>query len=337
MMCSWKVCSPKKRSIGLRFILSAHSLVFLFVEWWVDLNMIRYSHILYFSLSLIQAQPQLQTFNINNDTRQYYLYAPDSLEPDAPLLFVLHGYTSSASTIMNYSSMNTIAEENGFVACYPQGLIDGQGNRFWNVGYDFHPNETVDDVGFLSALASYLQQEYDLSSHNTFCTGMSNGGEMSYMLACQASDIFKGIASVTGIMFESFYKNCDPSPIPILEIHGTLDDTNWWKGDPNNKGGWGPYIGIDEGIDFWKNINHCTQTTIDTLPDRFPSDGSFVITEKHSNGINNNDVWLYKVVNGGHGWPGSGGNMDIDAGQEVWRFFSQYLIHDQPHSSSGDD
>jgi polyhydroxybutyrate depolymerase len=288
--------------------------------------MLKLFHTLLFSFSFIYAQPQSHTFTINNETRQYYLYTPDSLGPGVPLIFVLHGYSGSAVSIMNYSNLNQIADENGFVVCYPQGVIDDMGNAFWNVGYDFHPNETVDDVEFLSELAHYLQEEYGLSSYNTFSTGMSNGGEMSYMLACQESDVFRGIASVAGIMFESFYNTCDPSPIPVLEIHGTLDDTNWWDGDPNNQGGWGAYIGIEEGIDYWININNCTQTIINILPDIFPSDGSFVVIEKHINGINNNEVWLYKVVNGGHEWPGAWGNMDINAGEEVWSFFSQYLV-----------
>lgn len=81
--------------------------------------MVRYSHILFFSLSLISAQPQLQTFTINNETRQYYLYIPDLLVSGVPLIFVLHGYSGSAVSIMNNSNMNLIAEENGFVVCYP--------------------------------------------------------------------------------------------------------------------------------------------------------------------------------------------------------------------------
>ena len=51
-----------------------------------------------------------------------------------------------------------------------------------------------------------------------------------------------------------------------------------------------------------------------------------MVTEKHINGINNNEVWLYKVINGGHDWPGAWGNMDINAGEEVWNFFSQHLV-----------
>ena len=288
--------------------------------------MLRILFSLFFSISFISAQSQLFTFSTNNGTREYYLYTPDSLAPGVPLLFVLHGYTESALSIMNYSDINQIAEQNGFAVCYPQGLIDDMDNAFWNVGYDFHPNETVDDVEFLSLLAKYLQKEYSLSSYNTFSTGMSNGGEMSYMLACQASDVFRGVASVTGIMFESFYSTCNPLPIPILEIHGTLDEVNWWDGDPNNEGGWGPYIGTQEGINYWANINSCSQTIIDTVPNISLFDGSSITIEKHINAINNNQVWLYKVAGGGHDWPGAWGNMDIDASEEIWNFFSQYLI-----------
>jgi polyhydroxybutyrate depolymerase len=292
----------------------------------VDLNVLKLFCLLLFPFLFIEAQPQLHTFTINDQVRQYYLYVPDSLNAGVPLVFVLHGYTGSAVSIMNYTDMNYIADEKGFVVCYPQGLIDEWGNSFWNVGYAFHQNETVDDVAFLTALAQYLQMQYTLSSYNTFSAGMSNGGEMSYMLACQSNNVFKGIASVAGIMFESFYNTCDPCPTNIFEIHGTQDDINWWNGDSNNEGGWGPYIGVEEGIDFWVGINNCTQTIIDTLPNIDLSDDSIVITEKHIEGVNSKEVWLYKIMNGGHDWPGVWGNMDINAGVEILDFFSQFLV-----------
>ena len=31
-----------------------------------------------------------------------------------------------------------------------------------------------------------------------------------------------------------------------------------------------------------------------------------------------------KVINGGHQWPGTFGNMDIDASNETWRFVSKF-------------
>ena len=39
----------------------------------------------------------------------------------------------------------------------------------------------------------------------------------------------------------------------------------------------------------------------------------------------NFEVWLYEVVNGGHDWPGSNGNMDIESSYEIWKFFKQYI------------
>ena len=53
----------------------------------------------------------------------------------------------------------------------------------WNVGYPFQAGLKTDDVDFLCKLARYLQKEYNLSRHNTFLTGMPNGGEMCYLMA----------------------------------------------------------------------------------------------------------------------------------------------------------
>ena len=63
----------------------------------------------------------------------------------------------------------------------------------------------------------------------------------------------------------------------------------------------------------------------ETLPDIDPSDGSYVVSEKHLNGINNNEVWYYEIIGGGHDWPGAWGNMDINAGDEAWLFFQKYI------------
>ena len=104
-----------------------------------------YSIPLLFSLLFVQAQPELHQFSHDGLSREYYLYIPDSLVADAPLLFVFHGYSGSASGIMNYSGLNQIADDNGFAVCYPQGLIDEWDYAFWNVGYDWHVDETVEN------------------------------------------------------------------------------------------------------------------------------------------------------------------------------------------------
>ena len=288
-----------------------------------------YSIPLLFSLLFVQAQPELHQFSHDGLSREYYLYIPDSLVADAPLLFVFHGYSGSASGIMNYSGLNQIADDNGFAVCYPQGLIDEWDYAFWNVGYDWHVDETVDDVGFSTSLAQYLQTEYNLSAQNTFSTGMSNGGDMSYLLACQASDVFRAVAPVAGCMMTWLYNSCAPlNPIPVFEIHGTDDDVTWWEGaDEIFNDGWGPWESVDTTFNFWTQLNGCTEFLIDTLPDIDMSDGSYVVSHKNTNGLNNNEVWLYEVVNGGHDWPGAYGNMDINSSEEIWNFFENFIIN----------
>ena len=278
-------------------------------------------------LLLVRAQPEPQTFFIGGQERQYYLYLPDGISDDAPLVFVLHGYSGDALGIMNYSGMNQVADDNGFAVCYPQGLSDDWDYNFWNVGYDWHEYETVDDVEFLTELAEYLRGEYDLSRDHVFSTGMSNGGDMSYLLACEASEIFRAIAPVAGCMMTWIYDSCDPiDPTPVFEIHGTDDDVTWWEGaDEIFNDGWGPWESVDTTFNFWIQLNGCTDFTIDTLPDINTSDGSYVISHKNTNGVNNNEVWLYEVVNGGHDWPGAYGNMDINSSEEIWNFFTNFI------------
>ena len=277
-------------------------------------------------LFTLKIQAQYTDFEHDGLTRQYIYYEPENLNQQMPLVFVMHGYTGDANSIRNYSQMNDFADQYGFAVCYPRGTVDGGGNRFWNVGYAFHPNETVDDVGYLTQLAQYLQQSNGLNPDYTFATGMSNGGEMCYMLACQAYDTFKAVAPVAGMILQDILDDCDAAPgIPVFEIHGSQDGVTPLAGDPDNNDGWGSYPSIADTIDYFVEKNGCTTLIEGSVPNTDTSDGSFIVSEKYINGVNENEVWYYKVVGGGHDWPGSGGNMDIEAGEQAWLFFQNYI------------
>ena len=277
-------------------------------------------------LFVLEAQAQYTIFDHDGIDRQYIYYEPTELNEQLPLVFVMHGFTGDANDIKNYSKMNDFADQYGFAVCYPRGTVDSGGNRFWNVGYAFHQNETVNDVGFLTELAVYLQDTQALNPDYTFATGMSNGGEMCYMLACQAYDTFKAVAPVAGMILQVILDECDESPaIPIFEIHGSQDNVTPLSGDPDNNDGWGAYPSIQSTINYFAEKNECTTVVNGLVPNIDTSDNSFIESEKHLNGINENEVWYYKVVGGGHDWPGAWGNMDIEAGEEAWLFFQNYI------------
>lgn len=264
------------------------------------------------------------TFNIDGRSRKYLLHLPDNLKNDAPLVFVIHGYGDSSKGMHEFTKMDSIADKYGFAVCYPEATVGTDGLRSWNVGYS---NYKVNDIGFISSLASFLQKKHKLSIKNTFCTGMSNGGDMTIQMACLKPGLFKAVAPDVGCMMYWLYDSCKVKSIaPIFMINGTKDRTTFWEGEKNYPAiGPNGYMGTRQMADLFIGLNKCMQVKIDTLPDINKKDSSFVVREKHYNCTNNTQIWLYSIVGGGHDWPGARGNMDFLASEEIWLFFSQYV------------
>ena len=264
---------------------------------------------------------QYGNIDVEKYQREYIFFNPYN-EENTPLVFVCHGYTGSAEGIMNYSGFNQLALQYGFSVCYPQGIEDSYGNTFFNVGYEFQNNETVDDVAFLETLINKFSSEGDIDHEKVFCTGMSNGGDFCYLLACEASESFLGVAPVSGMIMEDILESCNPSQtLGILEIHGTNDEITYYDGDYYNSDGWGSYPSIPETIEFFADMYNINLESSGTLPNISINDGSTISFEKYGDDDSCAKVWLYTVNGGGHDWPGAFGNMDINASEEAWLFF----------------
>ncbi|TLX75002.1 hypothetical protein E9993_11460 [Labilibacter sediminis] len=271
-------------------------------------------------------KPVYDTYTHHGLQREYIYYSPKSLKKKSPLVVVLHGFTSSAEKIMNYSKMNDIASSNGFAVLYPQGTSDNTSNTFWNVGYDFHKHVTIDDVDFIVQLTQFISQKFHHNPNNIFLTGMSNGAEMCYKIACEKPHSFKAIAPVAGMMLNTFLTNAQNISIPVFSVFGTADDITRFDGDSTNSDGWGAYPGIPSTIEYWALTNNCKELKIDTLKNVSLNDSSYIIRQHRYSNSNSNDVLFYKVVNGGHDWPGAWGNMDVNISEEIWHFFMQKTI-----------
>ena len=259
--------------------------------------------------------------------REYILYVPDSYtgtEP-VPLLFNFHGFGSSASAQMAYGDFRPIADSEGFLVVHPQGTLF-EGISHWNVG-GWTTGSTVDDVGFTGALIDHLSAAYNIDVARVYSTGMSNGGFMSFLLACQLSERIAAIASVTGSMTPETYDESDPRhPTPILQIHGTADSVVPYGGTAWSES-------IDTVLQYWVDYDNCRTTPVITeLPDIDPTDGSTVEHLVYYDGDNGVAVEHFKVIGGDHTWPGnpyggSGTNYDIDASTEIWSFLSRYDLN----------
>ena len=276
------------------------------------------------TLSALKAQQTINGTLLHDGLdREYILYIPDSYDPTtpAPLVLSFHGFTSNAQLNFSFTRFSAIADAEGFILIHPQGELFN-GITHWNVG-GFTIGSTVDDVGFVAALLDDVSNSYSIDQERIYSTGMSNGGYMSFLLACQLSDKIAAIASVTGSMTPQTFNNCDPQhPTPVLQIHGTADDVVPYNGGPV----W--TLPIDEVLEYWVNYNNSTSApTISNVADTNTSDGSTVEYILYGEGENCVTTEHFKIFNGGHDWPGAWGNMDINASEEVWKFFSQYTIN----------
>ena len=259
--------------------------------------------------------------------RNYILYIPELYDgsSDVPLVLNFHGFGSNANQQMFYGDFRDIADTEGFLLVHPEGTTF-IGNQFWNVGFP-GISSTIDDVGFTEALIDELATLYTIDLDRVYATGMSNGGFMSFLLACQLSEKIAAVASVTGSVTQDTFDDCNAQhPIPVLQIHGTDDGVVLYNG--NNLS-----IPIADVISYWVDYNNCETTpTTTTLPDVDVSDGSTVEHSVYEDGDNGITTEHMKVIGGGHTWPGSvintaGTNQDIDASMEIWLFFSRYDIN----------
>lgn len=276
--------------------------------------------------NLTRAQQTLFESMLDNGvTREYIVYVPETYNAtvSTPLLFNFHGFGMSANDQMTWGGdMRAVGDTAGFILVYPQGT-PFWGSPHWNVG-SWTLGSTADDIGFTEAMIDTLAANYNIDLDRVYSCGYSNGGYFSFELACQLSERIAAIGSVGGTMSTETYTSCNPShPTPVITIHGTVDAVvNYNGGGPINS------ESLADVNTYWANYNNTVASPIvSTLPDINSTDGSTVELSLYDNGDNCTSVEHYKVIGGGHDWPGSWGNMDINASEVIWNYVSRYNIN----------
>lgn len=256
-----------------------------------------------------------QTLQVNGETREYVLYIPNSYDGTlaVPLLFNFHGYGGNASSFMNETNMQTLADSENFILVYPQGSLLN-GNPHWNAGLDTPENKSdADDFGFVEAIIDELSANYTIDTERVYACGYSNGAFFSYALACYLSDKIAAIGSVSGTMLEETLTNCSPShPTAMINIHGTSDGVVPYNGGEG-------LAAIESVINYWVDFNNTSSTAeINTIGN--------IEYFTYTNADNGSAIEHYKINNGDHIW------FDIDyeganTGELIWNFVSKYDIN----------
>ena len=276
--------------------------------------------------------------------RTYSIYIPSSYEPTKPIptlfLFLGGGGTGQLIETLTLSRFNRIADREGFIVLYPDGI-----EKHWNDGRGVQAfrahRENIDDVGFISALIDHLIRTFNVDAVRIYAAGISNGGQFSQRLACELSDRVAAIGVVATQMPEHLTSSCAPKrPVSLLMICGTEDPIVPWEGgEIGFRSGqkFGRVLSVSESIRFWTTKNRCPSSPMITYePDRDPKDGTRIHRAIYGPCSQETEVVLYTVEGGGHTWPGgyqylpSGiigrTSRDIDANEVIWDFFKRHIL-----------
>ena len=260
--------------------------------------------------------------------RKYLLYVPESYNPSTPtpLVISFHGFAEWPAHQMELSGWNALADQNGFIVVYPSG--SGFPKR-WKISDEIAtPSDPLIDVQFISDLIDQLGREYNIDHSRIYANGLSNGGGMSFLLACELSEQIAAIGSVSGAYLFS-PADCNPSrPVPMIAFHGTADPIVPYQGDPSSSSDI-RFPSIPEWVEAWAEQNGCSLNSVE-----LPSKGE-VSGIRYTPCEQNAEVNFYTIDGGGHSWPGGEPlpewivghtTQDIDATQVMWEFLKGYSL-----------
>lgn len=192
--------------------------------------------------------------------------APTAGEP-APLVIILHGFGSNGAENQRYLGLGGAALERGVVLAFPDGTTNGEGRRFWNGTDACCDFEGIgpDDAGYLASLIDEIGAAVEVDPKRVYVMGHSNGGFMSYRMACEHADVVAAIASLAGATFATG-DDCQPAvPVTILQIHGASDDAILYEGGAIDVGGPAvTYPGAGASAELWASYNGCERELVDS-------------------------------------------------------------------------
>jgi polyhydroxybutyrate depolymerase len=247
------------------------------------------------------------TITHNGITRNHITYVPTGYVPGTvvPLVFVMHGFTQSAQAIMNATGFNDLAEAEGFIVVYPNGVNNG-----WNTNSPFPGGSTADDVGYIGSLRDTLIAQFSIDTTRIYACGFSAGGYMSHKLGCESPKCFAAIASVSGTINNGAVDDCAPQHTPgVLQIHGTSDLIVSYNGSIFSG------LGVQAVLDLWTNDLACTTPPVIT------PFGDSIEQQVYASCEGGASVVHYKIDGGGHTWPVG---AVFNATNIIWDFFQGF-------------
>jgi polyhydroxybutyrate depolymerase len=323
------------------------------------------------SVRVVRAQDPQETLTVGDVTRTFAVHRPQGYNPKQryPVVILLHSLNQDSEDMAHLSHFNEVADRFGIIAVYPNAVhrwnvgvslerpapptprrgFGGRGIRFPGGGWpgsspspEPSPSQgqqghqqppPADDLAFFNAMLDKLSTEYSIDSTRVYATGLSDGGFMTFRIACAMADRITAIAAVGAEMPKYLY--CTPArPEPVLMINGTSDPVVPYGGGSHT----GSYLTISavSSAKDWSQLDGCEEKPQRTTLHPATKKGMETRVETYHGCHQGTMVTLDSVVGGGNTWPdgeqyldeksiGKTSN-DLNADQVIWKFFQAYRL-----------
>ena len=256
----------------------------------------------------------VHTMTFGGLDRTYRVYKPAGLAASAPLVVMLHPAFGDGEQAENSYGWDPLADSAKFVVAYPDG-VEGTWNGHGCCGRAARDN--IDDVSFITAVVGQISAGLPIDKSRVYASGVSNGGIMSYELACH-SGMFAAIGPDAATQLNAC---AAPHPTSVIHIHGTADRVVPYNGGQ----GWSTINGpsIADVNAFWRKVDRCGQPDIAT---------NAPVTTSTAACADHRGVVLITIDGGRHQWPGGTTSLEredptsytLNATQTIWQFFAAH-------------
>lgn len=233
------------------------------------------------------------TTTIDGVKRSALVHVPSSATGTVPLPVVIsfHGGYMDAAAQRSVDGLVKLGNDKQFVVVHPQGLVVDVDDQVQDVmGWDVK-GKAVDEPKFVGALIDELGTKTCIDLARVFATGLSNGGAMAMLLACELPGKIAAVAPVEAAYYTGMPCR-SPHAVPVLAFHGDQDLVVPVGGSTAPRQAFRPVLDV---VQEQATRNGCTGAPTDTTVNGIRTrswQGCAAATE------------LVTLANHGHAWPG---------------------------------
>lgn len=210
--------------------------------------------------SVASTDPAPTTTTPSFDDRPFDVIVPDTYDPAtaAPLVILLHGYGAFGSLQEIYFDLRSQVEARGFLYVHPDASSNRLGIAGWNATDACCNDSDVDDSAYITHIIDEVSVSYNVDPKRVYLVGHSNGGFMSYRMACDHADRIAAIVSLAGATYLDAARCAPSEPVNVLQIHGTDDGTIDYDGGTTPLSS---YPAAQTTVATWSSYNGCASAT----------------------------------------------------------------------------